>query len=94
MPQAFTKDPQATLDYQVDWSNILSSVSPVDTIATSTWAIVPTGLTQDSEAETSTHARIWVSGGVVGVEYHLTNTISTAGGRSDERTIRIRIKQK
>jgi len=78
----FTKDPSAVLDYAIDWSAWLGS----DTIATSTWS-VPTGITRDSDTNTTTRATIWLSGGTAGQTYQLTNTITTAGGRTDQRTI-------
>lgn len=89
MGSQFSKDPAATLDYQVDWSAWLGT----DTIDTSTWTL-PTALTKTSESHTPTVATIWVSGGVNGKIYYLTNHITTAGGRIDERTITIIMENK
>lgn len=85
----FLKDPNAILDYQVDWSPWLG----VDTITTSDW-IVPTGITKQSETNTATTATIWLSGGTAGTKYQLTNRITTAGGRTDDRTITISVKER
>ena len=85
----FVKDPDAVLDYQVNWADWLAG----DTIATSTW-IVPAGITQDSESETMTAATIWLSGGTLGASYELVNRITTAAGRTDDRTIRIELQSK
>jgi len=85
----FTKDPDAVLDYQIDWLAWLGS----DTIATSTWT-VGTGITKDSDTNTTTTATIWLSGGTVGTSYSATNRIVTALGRTDERTIQITVKNK
>lgn len=82
----YIKDPSAVLDYVIDWSSWLGS----DTISTSTWT-VPTGITKNSDTKTNTTATIWLSGGTADVEYVLTNRIVTAGGRTDDRSIKIAV---
>lgn len=86
MIKNFTKDPAAVLDYAGDWSAWLGA----DTIASSSWTI-PTGITKDSDSNTTTTVTIWLSGGTDGSVYNLTNRIVTAGGRTDERTITINV---
>ncbi|MCP5005915.1 MAG: hypothetical protein GY941_18555 [Planctomycetes bacterium] len=83
------KDPEAVLDYGFDWGDWLNA----DTIATSTW-VVDTGLTKDSDSETTTVATVWLSGGTAGRKYKAVNTITTAGGRTDERILLIIVKNK
>lgn len=85
----FTKDPNAVLDYIVDWSDWLGS----DTISSSSFT-VPTGLTEDSDSNTTTTATVWLSGGTPGEDYEVTNRIVTAGGRTEDRTITIRVRQR
>ena len=80
----FNKDPDAVLDYEADWSAWLGS----DTIESSSWT-VPTGLTKDSEANTTTTATVWLSGGTAETIYDVINRIVTAGGRTEDRTIKI-----
>lgn len=87
----FTKDPASTLDYTVDWDG--DDWLGTDTIATSTWT-VPSGLTQASSSNTTTTATVWLSGGVADQDYDVTNKIVTAGGRTDERTIRVQVRQR
>ncbi|MBI2818111.1 MAG: hypothetical protein HYX72_14345 [Acidobacteria bacterium] len=89
MSQQFTKDPEATLDYAVDWTRWLSG----DTIQTSEWT-VPAGLTQVNASNTTTKATIWLSGGTAGQSYTVTNRITTAAGRTDERSITIRVQDR
>lgn len=84
----FTKDPNAILDYQINWATWLGS----DTIDTSTWT-VPTGITRTSATNTTTTATIWLSGGTSGTDYDLLNRIVTAGGRTEDRTITIRVEE-
>lgn len=82
----FQKRADAVLDYMVNWTTWLAS----DTIDTSTWT-VPDGLTLDSSTETTTAATAWLSGGTVGTTYEVVNTIVTAGGRTDYRTVTIEV---
>ncbi len=84
-----TKDPEAILDYGFNWSDWLDA----DTIDTSTWS-VDTGLTIDSESETTLITTVWLSGGTPGKKYKAVNTITTAGGRTDERTLLVTVKNK
>lgn len=83
-----TKDPQAVLDYTLDWSLWLDG----DTISTSTWAL-DVGITEDSESETATTTTVWVSGGTAGTTYNAVNTITTVGLRTDQRTIQITVQE-
>jgi hypothetical protein len=82
----YTKDPDALLDYTIDWASLLGA----DTIADVAW-IVPSGLTQTGESHTDTTATIWLSGGAAGVDYPVTCRVTTSGGRVDDRTIRISV---
>lgn len=85
----FTKDPDANLDYQVDWSSWLG----LDTIQASVW-VVPAGLTNTAETNTTTTATVWLSGGKKGVTYTVVNRITTAAGRVDDRAITVEITDK
>ena len=85
----YYKDPDAVLDYAIDWSDWLGT----DTISTSAWT-VDSGITKDSDSNTITTATIWLSGGAAGEHYECTNRITTADGRTDDRTIVIQIQEK
>ncbi len=89
----FTKDPDSVLDYVVDWTAWLADVSPVDTISTSSWTL-QSGLTLDSDSNTSQIAKAWVSGGTAGTRYKATNRIVTAGARTADRTIYITVRER
>lgn len=86
----FTKDPNATLDYTVDWAAWLDDIG--DTISVSTW-VIPTGLTLVSQSNTTKKAVAFISGGVVGTTYVVVNRITTVGGRIDDRTIELLIAE-
>lgn len=86
------KDPDAVLDYSVDWSSWLGS----DEIATSTWEITGTDsdLTVTTDSKTTTATTVWLSGGTLGVIYSVVNRITTDGGRTDDRTIAVQMVEK
>lgn len=86
----YVQDPNAVLDYVFDWSGWLAAS---ETISTST-VTVGTGLTENSESNTTTKATVWLSGGTAGTTYSVTNKIVTNQGRTDERTIQIRVENR
>lgn len=83
----FKKDPDAVLDYVVDWSEWLDD----DTITASEWT-VPDGIEKDSDTHTTTATTIWLSGGTLGATYTLVNHITTAAGRENDQTIKIKVR--
>jgi hypothetical protein len=89
MPQSFTKDPNAVLDYQIDWSTWLGT----DTISSATWTVA-TGLTKTTDSKTTTTTTVWLSGGTAGTTYSVACRIVTAGGRTDDRTVQIKVEDK
>jgi hypothetical protein len=88
--ERFIKDPSATLDYKIDWTQWLVVG---DTISTSTWS-VPTGITKDTDTTNTTYTTIWLSGGTDGTKYTITNHVTTNTGRVDERSITIEVKNR
>jgi hypothetical protein len=88
MPQTFNKDPDARLDYKEDWTAWLDG----DTITGSEW-IVPDGITEDGTSFDDTTATIWLKDGTLGGNFQVTNRITTAGARINDRTITVRIRQ-
>ena len=87
--KGFVKDPEAVLDYSLDWGPWLNG----DEIDTSTWTL-ENGITRVTDDNTTTTTRIFVSGGTAGQNYSLTNTVTTVGGRTDERSFEIRVRQR
>ena len=89
--KVFIKDPDALLDYQIDWSSWLGT----DTISASTWEAFDTDITINEKVSSfeDTNTIVWVSDGEVGSRYTLTNHIETAAGRKNDRSIVIRIKE-
>ena len=81
------KDPNAVLDYQVDWSAWLGLN---ETIVTSSWT-TQLGITNDSTSHAGSVATIWLSGGTLGKEYLVSNRIVTSAGRQEVRSFRVAI---
>ena len=88
----FIKDPDAVLDYAVSWAAWLAEVS--DTLATSVWSVLTGTVEIDSDVSNTTVATVWLSGGAAGEKCTLLNRVTTAGGRTDDRTIYLKIKEK
>lgn len=86
MTTTYQKTSAEILDYTVSWVDFLGT----DTIATSVWSL-DAGITQVSESETTTTTSIFVSGGATDKTYTLTNTITTAGGRTAVRSFMLSI---
>ena len=85
----FLKDPAARLDYVVDWSaNYLGSA----TIAASDWDVEPPGATVSATVLTPTRTGATIDGGVPGAIYRVVNRITLSDGRTDDRSLVIRIE--
>ena len=82
-----SKDPDELLDYSLNWSQALAG----DTITTSDWVISDSSLVENHSTNTSTATVIWLEGGALNQTYTVTNTIETAGGRTFQQSVNIRI---
>jgi hypothetical protein len=83
----YTKDPEAVLDYYIDWAPWLLG----DTIVNSEWVVTTGTVTLSDPAVLGGVTQVWASGGVAGDTVDLTNHIVTADGREDERTLRLKL---
>lgn len=84
----YKKDPNAVLDYTFDWTAYLAPIA--DTIQSVTW-VLTSGITKTSQTNTTTTATAFISGGTEGSTEILTCRIVTAGGRTDDRSINLKI---
>lgn len=100
------KDPDEVLDYDIDWTVRLYSADeleafnagdesqvPADSIASSTFTLPP-GIVANSSTHTATSTKVWISGGTEGQSYQVQNEIVTAGGRTMDMTVKLKIKTK
>ena len=97
MAQDFIKDPDAILDYRFDWSSWLQNG---DTISSCQFIVSP-GITVGNGSNgalaptnTTTNATVWLIGGTAGQVYTVTSRIVTSQGRTDDRTITIRVQNR
>jgi hypothetical protein len=88
------KDPEATLDYAVDWgAEYLSG----DALKQSSWTVIPDEIGGISVGESSFDdklARVTASGGVAGHLYQLTNHVVLASGLTDNRSVVLRVEKR
>lgn len=89
---AFPKDPNALLDYSVDWAPWLAA----DETVASAVVTVPAGLVKDrTETVAATGLiTVWLSGGTAGVNYDVGFRITTSQGRVDERSMTVKVNQR
>lgn len=98
------KDADELLDYTVDWSRFLDT----DTISTVTWYIIDStgtktpfpaltmvdALVNSNTVNTTNTATVYLGGGTTNLTYTLVCQISSTGGRTAERSIKIKIRAK
>lgn len=99
----FEKDPNGVLDYKFDWKALTNGtpggvrdwLASGETITQRTVTVL-TGLTKDSDSLTNnnTSVTVWLSGGAVGTTYTVACRIVTSAGRTDERTIFVKVFQR
>lgn len=88
------KDPSAKLPYTVDWTLWLAAEN--DTAASATW-IVPAGIVQESSPAPTLvdgKATVWLSGGTAGQNYNVTCRLTTTGGRVDDRSFKVPVRDR
>lgn len=88
------KDPAATLDYSLDWGAEWLDVA--DSIVASSWSISgdANSLMITDQPFTPAVATVWLSGGIAGSSYILTNHITTAAQRQDDRSLMIIVQER
>ena len=88
------KDPDAVLDYSIDWG---AEYLDGDLVAASDWSVEPDetgGLTvvgSDFDATTTT---VKAGGGLTGQIYKLVNRVTLQSGRIDDRSIVLRVEKR
>ena len=83
----FTKDPSAVLDWAYDWTDWLAEAETI----TDHTITADTGITVDSSTEDDGIVTVWLSGGTAGINYKVACLVTTSAGRTDERTIWIKV---
>lgn len=90
------KDPNAVLDYTIDWTLWLDAIP--DTIQSAVAAIdnaaAAGGTINSSTIVGGKAVVIWVGGGTVGQTMALRCRITTVGLRTDDRTVYLKVKER
>ena len=88
MPGVIKQSTVSNLDWSINWANRgLGS----DVLVASQWSVTPTGLTLSNESFTGATTTVWLSGGVAGGRYTITNNITTSGGREMTESLIVNI---
>ena len=83
------QDPNDITDWGCDWTDWLKDS---EVILTSVWTL-PTGLTNTAETLTNTTTSVFISGGVIGTKYLISNRVTTAT-RTEDRAMYIICQEK
>lgn len=99
--KTFTKDPDASLIYTFDWANNGPNDGSLDddgwlqgAIINSYSFVVPAGLTNFIDSNTDTTTSVKLSGGRHGKDYIVTSRITTSGGETEDRSIKIKCRNR
>ena len=88
------KDPQAALDYSVDWG---ADYLIGESLVASRWTVEPDepgGIVIDSDRFEPTVATVVVHGGIAGRVYRLINIVTTSTARDDSRSLVLRVGER
>ena len=91
------KDPAEVADYDLNWPPRLG---PLDSIASSSWAITQTdapastAIAIQSTSDIPTRTKVWLTGGTLGYSYSLQNTVITTNGDTLVQTVKVKIAKK
>jgi len=88
----YEHDPQARIDYPVNWTEWLET----DTITASVWASSDPNLILENGTFTTTSTLIWAkftSPPEPGTVYLAINHITTAAGREEDQTVKLKVKE-
>jgi len=96
MADTYVKDPDAILDFHFDWTTWLVNGDIIVTsqIIASAGITVGDGVIAPLPSNTTTNTTFWLAGGTAGKPYTVTNRITTSQGRTDDRTMTIRIQDR
>lgn len=90
----YLKDPDARIDYAIDWG---PAYLDGQVIAASAWAVTPDeegGVAVDVASHDFTRTAVTLTGGVAGHVYRIGNRVTLSDGRSDERSLTLRVEER
>lgn len=99
----FLKDPAAILDWYFDWAALTNKTGESDwlaggeTIMAHTVTVAPAGelvVASSAAINGATAVQVWLSGGAAGATYRVTCQVVTSAGRTDERSMMVKVRQR
>lgn len=90
----FLKDPDAMVDYRVDWAAALAGGA---TLTASAWTVEPAepgGVVVSGAAFGVAEATARLGGGIAGHVYRVGNRVTTSDGSVDERSLVVRVEER
>lgn len=91
----FLKDPDAVLDYRVDWGAVLDEGVA---LVSSSWRVEPQdderGLRVEAASTEGPDALVRLAGGVGGRLYRVGNLATFSDGTTDERSLLVRVEER
>lgn len=90
----FEKQPNDVQDYDFDFTDYIEGCGESVGAAHTFSAIADTGLDIDSTSIVSGIGKVWTSAGIDGESYKVTGTLETAGGRTKEAEITVKVKER
>lgn len=90
----YLKDPGARIDYAIDWGE---AYLDGQIIAASAWRVEPEeddGAIVEVSSFDPRRTAATVSGGVPGHVYRIGNRVTLSDGRSDERSLTLRVEER
>lgn len=84
------KDPDSVMDFMIDWGDWLLD-NNTDMILTSTWA-VPVGVTVVNDQIVDDFTVLWLGASTAGLRIPITNRITTAGGRVQDQSFTLIVR--
>lgn len=90
----YLKDPDARIDYAIDWG---AAYLDGQIIADSEWSVSPEedeGAIVEIASFDLRRTAVTVSGGVPGHVYRIGNRVTLSDGRSDERSLTLRVEER
>lgn len=85
----YIKQPAENLDYDIDYSDFLSTG---DSIAYGSASVSPVGLTLQTPMVVGKTLKLWVSGGTDKITYKVTINMTTTQGRIKQDEIVFKVK--
>lgn len=88
------KDPDAVLDYLVDWG---AEYLGMDQLSNSEWSVAPDepgGVTVVPGEFDGRSSSVKASGGIPGRVYRIVNRVELMSGRIDSRSITVRVEKR